>query len=448
MRILSGTDFSERADEAATLAALLARQTNGDLALVHVLDTRNVLFGPAPILDTIEESARERLERMADRLRALGARVDVELPAGWPDEALVAEAKRRDAALLVVPAIGRRDSAGVRLGKTCERVLRTTETPMLAVREAGPLIEWLEGKRPLRLMLAYDFTPQADAAALFAARLAALGACQPIAAFVDDPARESGRLGLAGSPARAHDHLRDEVAQRLARILPNLPIEVVVSSHEGDPSARLVHLAEREQADLVIVGSNQRGAIGRLFAGSVALDLLRDSATNVIVVPGAALPPVTQIAPVVRKVLVATDLSSVGNRAIEYAMAVAPPESEIVVVHVVSPNLMRGGRYGRASYRHFAEEHAEVVAERQQALDTLVAASARAGGAANARAELLESAEVERTLLESIERHAPDLVCIGTTGRSGIGAMLLGSTAQAVLRGCRRPLLLVQPQDR
>ena len=310
------------------------------------------------------------------------------------------------------------------------------------------MLAWLRGERTLRVLLAYDFTPQADAAALFAARLAALGACQPIAAFVDDPARESGRLGLAGSPARAHDHLRDEVAQRLARILPNLPIEVVVSSHEGDPSARLVHLAEREQADLVIVGSNQRGAIGRLFAGSVALDLLRDSATNVIVVPGAALPPVTQIAPVVRKVLVATDLSSVGNRAIEYAMAVAPPESEIVVVHVVSPNLMRGGRYGRASYRHFAEEHAEVVAERQQALDTLVAASARAGGAANARAELLESAEVERTLLESIERHAPDLVCIGTTGRSGIGAMLLGSTAQAVLRGCRRPLLLVQPQDR
>src|SRR5690606_12935104 len=146
------------------------------------------------------------------------------------------------------------------------------------------------------------------------------------------------RRGLARSPARAQAHLRDEVAQRLARILPNLPIEVVVSSHEGDPSARLVHLAEREQADLVIVGSNQRGAVGRLFAGSVALDLLRDSATNVIVVPGAALPAVAQIPPVIRKVLVATDLSPVGNRAIDYALAVAPSEGEIVVVHVVSPN--------------------------------------------------------------------------------------------------------------
>lgn len=447
MRILSGIDFSERSEEAATLAALLARQTDGELTLVHVLDTRNVLFGPAAILDTIEESARMRLGTIGDRLRALGARVDVELPAGWPDEALVSEAKRRDAGLLVVPAIGRRDSAGVRLGKTCERVLRSTETPMLAVREAGPLVDWLEGRRPLRLLIAYDFTPQADAAAQFAARLAALGSCQPIAAYVDDPRREAGRLGLADSASSAQDHLRDEVAKRLARVLPTLPVKVVVSPHDGDPSARLVHLAEREHADLVIVGSHQRGAVGRLFAGSVALDLLRDSATNVLVVPGAAA-SVAQIAPVVQRVLVATDLSPVGNRALAYALAVTPPDAEIVVVHVMSPNLMRGGRHGRASYQNFVSEHAEVVAERKAELETCVADATREAGRPAARTELVESDSTERALLESIERNAPDLVCLGTVGRTGFGAMLLGSTAQAVLRGTRRPLLLVQPQDR
>ena len=52
------------------------------------------------------------------------------------------------------------------------------------------------------------------------------------------------------------------------------------------------------------------------------------------------------------------------------------------------------------------------------------------------------------TEFEAIEREAADLVCAGTIGRTGLGAMLLGSTAQTLLRGTRRPLLLVQPQER
>ncbi len=447
MQILCGTDFSERAEEAARLGALLAQRTAGELTLVHVLDTRGVLLGPAPVLDAIEQNARERLQSAAQRLRALGARVTTELPAGWPDEALVAEARRHSAGLLILPALGRRDGAGVRLGKTCERVLRTTETPMLVLRDAAPLRAWLADERPLRMLIAYDFTPQADAAVMFAGRLAELGACQPIAAYVDDPRREAARLGLLDDPAQVERHLRDEIARRVARALPSLHMEVVVSPHDGDPSARLAHLAEREQADLVLVGSNQRGALERLFTGSIALDLLRDSAANVLVVPGAAVSSLAQLPPVIRRIVAATDLSSIGNRAVAHALALAPADAEVVVVHVVSPNLMRNGQYGRPSHPGFASEHAAIVEERRHSLRTLVADAVAAGRPA-IRIELVESDRPERALLETIEREAADLVCAGTIGRTGLGAALLGSTAQTLLRGTRRPILLVQPQDR
>lgn len=447
MQVLSGTDFSDRAEEAAELGARLAQRSAGELTLVHVLDTRGVLLGPAPALDAIEDDARERLNASAERLRALGATVQVELPAGWPDEAIVAEAKRRGAGLLVLPAVGQRDGSGVRLGKTCERVLRTTETPMLVVRNAAPLLAWLQGERALRVLIAYDFTPQADAAVLFAGRLTELGPCQPIAAYVDDPRREASRLGLLDDPARAQHLLRDEIAQRLARALPSLTVEVVVASHEGDPAARLAHLAEREQADLLLVGSHQRNAVERLFTGSVALDLLRESTANVLVVPGAAVASISPLPPLLRRVVAATDLSSIGNRAVAYALAVAPEGAEVVVVHVVSPNLMRHGRYGRPSYPEFAREHAEVVADRRKALEALVA-DARGANPNAVRIELIESDRPDRALLEAIEREAADLVCVGTIGRTGLGAVFLGSTAQTLLRGTRRPILLVQPQDR
>ncbi len=444
MQVLCGTDFSDRAEEAAVLGALLAQRTGGELVLVHVLDTRSVLLGPAPVLEAIEENARQRLVATAESLRATGAKVITELPAGWPDEAIVAEAKKRSAGLLVMPAIGRRDGAAVRLGKTCERVLRTTETPMLVLRDASPLLAWLRGERALRVLVAYDFTPQADAAVLFAGRLAGLGACQPIVAYVDDPRREASRLGLLDDRTRAQHHLREEIAERIARALPSLPVEVVVSAHEGEPAASIARLAEREQADLLLVGSHQRNAVERLFTGSVALDLLRDSAVNVLVVPGAAVASTSPLPPVIRRIVAATDLSPIGNRAVAHALALAPAGAEVVVVHVVSPNLLRNGRYGRPAHPEFAREHAAVVAERREALEALVSGA----GDRQVRIDLVESDRPERALLEAIEREAADLVCAGTIGRTGLGAMLLGSTAQTLLRGTRRPILLVQPQDR
>lgn len=447
MRVLCGTDFSDRAEEAATFGALLAQRTAGELILVHVLDTRSILLGPAPVLDAIEENARERLHAAAERLRALGAKVTTELPAGWPDEAIVAEARKHGAGLLVLPAIGRRDGTTVRLGKTCERVLRTTETPMLVLRDASPLLAWLRGERTLHVLIAYDFTPQADAAVLFAAHLAELGAFQLIAAYVDDPRREAARLGLLDAPADTRPHLRDEIARRIARALPGVPVEVVVSAHEGEPAAQLVHLAEREQTDLLLVGSQQRRAVERLFSGSVALDLMRESTTNVLVVPGATVAATSLLPPTIRRIVTATDLSAIGNRAVAHAFAIAPEGAEIVVVHVVSPNLMRNGEYGRPSYPHFAREHAALIAERRASLEALVAEAKNTTGNP-VRIELIESDRPERTLLEAIEREAADLVCVGTIGRTGIGAALLGSTAQALLRGTRRPILFVQPQDR
>ncbi|MBN9460129.1 MAG: universal stress protein [Burkholderiales bacterium] len=446
MRIVCGTDFSDRAGQAGTVGALLAQRTGGDLTLVHVLDTRGSLFGPGALLDALDEAARERLAQTAEALRALGAQVSTELPAGWPDEALVAEAMRRGGAWLVLPALGRRDGAGVRLGKTCERTLRHAQSPMLVLRDASPLITWLRDGQPLRMLVAYDFTPQADAAVLCAGQLAALGACRPVAAFVGDPQREAARMGLHDAPAEAQQRLRDEIARRLARALPALPIEVVVAADEGDAAAQLAQLAERERADLIVTGSHQRGAVERLFSGSVALDLMREAPTNILVVPGAALAAVTGLPPVVRRILAATDLSPLGNQALAYALSIAPPNGEVILVHVVSPNLMRDGQHGRASYAQFEVEHAEVLAQRRAALQELVAQAG--AGERSVRIELVEHERPDRALIEAIEREAPDLVCVGTLGRTGASAVILGSTAQALLRGCRRPLLLVQPQDR
>ena len=38
----------------------------------------------------------------------------------------------------------------------------------------------------------------------------------------------------------------------------------------------------------------------------------------------------------------------------------------------------------------------------------------------------------------------PDLIMMGTHGRSGIGRLIVGSVAESVLRGTRTPLFLIR----
>src|SRR5690606_21928811 len=206
--------------------------------------------------------------------------------------------------------------------------------------------------------------------------------------------------------------------------------------------------AERENADLVISGTHQRGPLQRLFAGSVSLQLLRDATTNLIVVPTIDAAAAGAAAPhEVRRLLVATDLSETGNRAVAHALALAPAGAEVRIIHVMSPNQMLEGAYGRPSYRQFETEHATERANRQRALEGLVPKGAQAGQ----RSVICEEVEHDlpaKAIAEQAEHHGADVVCVGTLGRSGLSAALLGSTAQDVLKPLRRPLLLVPPAER
>ena len=57
--------------------------------------------------------------------------------------------------------------------------------------------------------------------------------------------------------------------------------------------------------------------------------------------------------------------------------------------------------------------------------------------------EVLEGSPAS-AILEAADRFGADLVVMGTHGRSSLGALLLGSTAQAVVHRAKVPVLLVR----
>ena len=148
-RILLATDFSEQAEQAYPWAARLAVSNNGKVILMHALEDDLVATAPvfanymAPgALDLgnyrseFRAGARKALESAAEKLRDLGAKVEVLLvEIGKPSHAIVTTAKETRSSVIVISTHGRGGLAHLLLGSTAEKVVRMAPVPVLTVHE-------------------------------------------------------------------------------------------------------------------------------------------------------------------------------------------------------------------------------------------------------------------------------------------------------------------------
>jgi nucleotide-binding universal stress UspA family protein len=60
--------------------------------------------------------------------------------------------------------------------------------------------------------------------------------------------------------------------------------------------------------------------------------------------------------------------------------------------------------------------------------------------------EIIESADAAESIRQAAEGFNADLICLGSHGRSGLAKTFLGSVAQGVMAGSRRPVLIVREE--
>ncbi len=145
--------------------------------------------------------------------------------------------------------------------------------------------------------LAVDFSVSSQLAARWVAELARAGAVEVVGIHFYWPAQEAYRLGLLGwrghgepDPVVA-ETLERELRAQLASISAAAPLRLRLEPHGDQRAERLVQLAQDERADLIVVGSHERGALARLWEQSVSRGALRAARCSVVcvpMVPGAA----------------------------------------------------------------------------------------------------------------------------------------------------------------
>lgn len=89
------------------------------------------------------------------------------------------------------------------------------------------------------------------------------------------------------SPTLAMDRLREKAQAKLAEAAasvsePKLNIETAIA--DGRPSEEVLAFAEKQEVDLIVLGTHGRGAIGKALLGSVADHVIRQADCPVMVV--------------------------------------------------------------------------------------------------------------------------------------------------------------------
>jgi nucleotide-binding universal stress UspA family protein len=140
-----------------------------------------------------------------------------------------------------------------------------------------------------------------------------------------------------------------------------------------------------------------------------------------------------------KRVLVALDGSISSEAVLRFLLEIAGPlDMTMVLLRVVEPippSVVEGSRH---------VELEDIEARRRDAAEYLapIAATLRARGV-DARCEVRRGRPAEE-ILDAARRHEADLIAMATHGRTGLGRLLFGSVAEAVLRHAPVPVFLIR----
>lgn len=285
-----------------------------------------------------------------------------------------------------------------------------------------------------RILCAVDFSPASLRSLDYALELASANKAQVrlvhiipriVASVMDIPITTS--KWTAAQEEKAKREL-PKLKERAARKGVSASTEIRL----GDIDVQLLKAAKDFRADVLAMGTHGHKGFERWIIGSVAERMLRHSPIPLLVTGFSGKRAGTGM----RRILIATDFSKGTGDAVGYGASIAAQaKASMVMLHVIQD------RTAAVDWSEFPDQTAAI----RQKLSDLVPASVRGQFKVEAR---VESGEPYRVILKTIQDLKPSLVILNTHGYGFVDRVLIGSTAERVVRGGAEmcPMLLIPPQ--
>ncbi len=238
----------------------------------------------------------------------------------------------------------------------------------------------------------------------------------------------------------AEDHAR-ELMDDLVRGLDfrecHLTTDVRV---EGASATGIIEAAEREGADVIVLGTHGRRGLRRLMLGSVAEEVVRLAPCAVMVCSSAAADEPEQP----RRIVAAVDFSGLSGEVLQAARDLGEKyHASVRVVHVV-PHPYFPAPYAPITSEAMMEQ---LPAMLDAARENLRAAVEQAGPFQDGVDLEVASGTPSRGVLDAAEACGADLIVVASRGLGGAQHLLLGSVADRIVRQATCPVLVLHAGD-
>jgi nucleotide-binding universal stress UspA family protein len=143
-QILYPTDFSDYADHARAYVTEMAKAFKSKVVLMHTIQAPShyevaynyeLAINVDEIGERRQKAAEEKLEEVAEKIRAEGVEVEAVITLGSAFVDIVSTARKREIDLIILSTHGWGFIKHVLMGSTAERVVRKAPCPVLTVRK-------------------------------------------------------------------------------------------------------------------------------------------------------------------------------------------------------------------------------------------------------------------------------------------------------------------------
>jgi nucleotide-binding universal stress UspA family protein len=205
-------------------------------------------------------------------------------------------------------------------------------------------------------------------------------------------------------------------------------VYIVVGSLVGE----VIKAAQKEQADLIVIGRSQKGVIEQLYAGSDITELLHRTARPVLVYKYLSESSFALEKPFERPVL-ATDWSPASLKAVEYLKELKEVIKEIHVVHVSAQKTLSGSAMAIQKTRK----------KMRRQMDEICNTFEGEGIAARSHVYV---GNPEQEIEKAARDCQATLIVMGSSGKASWVERWLGSTPRKIAEKSAYPTLLIPPE--
>lgn len=230
--------------------------------------------------------------------------------------------------------------------------------------------------------------------------------------------------GLPTAIADAQEEAAKKAVQaHIDAVKGDVGAEVSVEVVLGRAYVDILEMSEKTEAEMIVLGLHREDVLKDMFRGTTAERVIRAGNVPVLLVKDRIVGPYG-------RVLIGVDFSVYSRRAIEFAVGFVPG-GEFHLVHAFDVPF-KGFMHGHGTRREVSKQHQSEFKRMIEGEMATFLANIEADAPKLER--IMQEGLVREVIHRQAEKLKPDLLVVGTHGRTGVAHAFLGSVAEDLLR--------------